>query len=131
MFKLKTKRWGEVEVYFRHWNPANGKIPFPGTLCLINKAPKRRDTGLIAIGGTNLHRLDYNSYCKETGRKMALTRALDDLLDEPKTKRQKANSKKIRAQFWNAYFFTKELARQKARERQAKLPPKEKVERPI
>jgi hypothetical protein len=117
MFKLKTKRWGEVEVSFQHRNPAKGfHLDTAGTSCFIESTEDDIGKRRIHSGGeAMLHPLDTNSYCKETGRKLSLTRALHNL----------GASREERAQFWNAYFFTQELARQKAKENNP--PPKEKA----
>lgn len=112
MFKIQTWRYGKVEVYFTHINPADKKRKYsnrPGTQCFIVKTFKKKDSVLIAHGSTHLHALDHNSYDKELGRKLALTRALKNL------GLTKKRNKKMRAKFWKAYFGAKEEARQRAR----------------
>lgn len=106
MFKLKTKDWGEVEVSFVHINPGrewDGMSPRPGTQCLFNYDKENHDW--LSAGVTNLHPLDYNSYCKEKGRKLSLKRALENL----------GATREERTQFWKAYFETRELAQQNAK----------------
>lgn len=105
MFKLKTKRWGEIEVSFGHINPVNGwdgMPPWPGTQCYFNYNQDKHEW--LALGYSNLHPLDFNSYCKETGRKLSLARTLQDL----------GATRAERTQFWDTYFKAREKAREKS-----------------
>jgi hypothetical protein len=105
MFKLKTKRWGEVEVSFMHINPARGGTNYisPGTECHFDNAKTKKEefhlAGDLAYGKTILHQLDCHSYCKEFGRKLSLKRALEDL----------GATRQERTEFWQAYFEAKEM----------------------
>lgn len=103
MFKVNVKKRGLVEIKFTHYNPAkegqlpSGELEGFGTECMISKA----NMSPLALGETFLHPLDFNSYCKETGRKIALRRALANL----------GIGKAERAVVWNTYFATKEKHR--------------------
>ncbi len=101
MFKvivgLADKR--EVEVTFYHKNPAVDDIlpgSFFGTSCQIY-----RDGKCVGHGSSFLHPLDHKSYSKETGRKIALARALQNY----------GFNKMKRTQVWKAYFAAQNEAR--------------------
>lgn len=109
MFKIQTGNNKEMKVVFHHFNPAPDddearSEQVYGTQCFIVLADKPNDPH-VAMGETLLHPLDYNSYNKEKGRKMALARALEDF----------GLSREYRAEYWKAYFGAKEEARQRAR----------------
>lgn len=104
MFKVKIKEWGMVEVKFAHYNPNGGgsrAILAPGTSCV---ATSEKLKGIVMAGTSHLHPLDHSSYCKETGRKLTLHRALEC----------SGLNKKERTKVWAAYFATKEKAREDA-----------------
>jgi len=89
MFKTNVKPWGEVKVIFRHNNPDSphfSSATIPGTDCIIMN--KEDDT--VSMGETELCNGD--TYWKELGRKLSLTRAVEKL------------DRDERRKVWNAYF---------------------------
>ncbi len=89
----------EFEVSFRHVKDnvrikeADERRSIPvGTECFIYLGANE-----VGYGKAELARVDYGKFCKETGRKIALGRALSTIA-------LAAGSKTIRRQFWNAYL---------------------------
>ena len=102
MFKTYIPTWGAVTVSFKHNNPQRPDFPsgeIPGTDCFIKNSFDKR----VAVGETELCPTD--TYCKELGRKLALTRAIKGL---PRNER---------AMVWYAYFARLDAVRQ-AQERE-------------
>jgi hypothetical protein len=93
MFTVKVDSV-EYKVEFKHFNPANGRVAFPGTDCIIYTEDEE---SLFVKGETNLHPLDKHSYNKNTGRKLALARAL-------KLSFSGELNKPIRKLFWMEYY---------------------------
>jgi len=90
MYFVKINR-REYQVRFRHSNAV-----FRYTLCEIMRGDK-----VVAFGAAECHPKD--NFCKNTGRKIALVRALQILFP---TKRGKKRSRAIIARrkvFWDAY----------------------------
>lgn len=113
--KVKTTK-GELYVDFRHVLPevstgcvkssaVKSDIPAgtllnqgdAGTYCSIKRG--WRDGEIIAQGQSVIHPLDGNSFNKEKGRKIALTKALSALF--PGSRDDAKFNRKV---VWNAYF---------------------------
>ncbi len=89
MFFVKIKR-REFQVRFRHENEYHRY-----TVCEIKHGYKT-----VAIGAAECHPKD--NFCKETGRKLALARALQILFPNKRKKRSKVVQARRRL-FWQAY----------------------------
>jgi hypothetical protein len=93
MFQVKVDNV-EYKVEFKHFNPANGRVAFPGTDCLIYTEDEE---SLFVKGETNLHPTDWHSYRKNFGRRESMKRALKEAF--PGTE-----NKPIRKLFWMEYY---------------------------
>lgn len=98
-----------IVVRFRHEPPGRNRNdatspPRAGTTCLIQLVTDTRDPEIredIALGQAWLHPRDH--YCKETGRKKSLARALEAVAhNEPCFDR--IFDRRARREIWQAYF---------------------------
>ena len=100
MFKLNVGST-KYNVYFRY-RPVpdrrydkNHAVPLRMTQCYITTPDKEQDAYLtLAVGETVQSRQD--NFCRATGRKIALARALAVL----------TNDRELRKSFWDAYFWS-------------------------
>ena len=90
MFFVKIKR-REFQVRFRHENEYHRY-----TICNI-----KRGDEIVAEGMAECHPKD--NFCKDTGRKLALARALQILFPSKKGKKRSIATRARRRAFWNAY----------------------------
>lgn len=105
MFQLQTDKWGLVEVSFQHFNPAKTiEDNSAGTKCTISKVNgKEKELKLLRSAQSYLS--IHDQYCKEIGRKVALTRALEHL----------QATREQRTRFWMEYHYTRQRDREQAR----------------
>lgn len=90
MFFVKVKR-REFRVRFHHSN-----IAFRYTICNITRGDK-----IVASGMAECHPKD--NFCKDTGRKLSLARALQMLFPNKKGKKRSKKTLSLRLLFWDAY----------------------------
>ena len=90
MFFVKVKR-REFRVRFHHENVVNRY-----TICRIERGGK-----IIALGTAECHPKD--NFCKDTGRKLSLARALQFLFPNKKGKKRSKATQAKRQVFWDAY----------------------------
>ena len=98
MFRVEVESLGKIEVSFRHNNPDKKDFSsntIPGTDCFVRDS----DDNLILYAETELSGDD--TYHKEFGRKLALTRAIKSL------------SRDERSKIWKAYFESRGIVRDK------------------
>ena len=100
MFKLNVGLT-KYNVYFRYRPVPDRKydkdhtVPLRSTQCYITALDKEQDAYLtLAVGETVQSRQD--NFCRATGRKIALARALAVL----------TNDRELRKSFWDAYFWS-------------------------
>lgn len=90
MFFVKIKR-REFQVRFRHENEYHRY-----TICKIMRGDK-----IVAEGMAECHPKD--NFCKDTGRKLSLARALQFLFPNKKGKKRSKATQARRRVFWDAY----------------------------
>ena len=93
MFFVKVKR-REYQVRFRHENKHHRY-----TICEI-----KRGDWIVATGAAECHPKD--NFCKGTGRKLSLSRALQTLLPNKKGKKRSEKTRSLRLLFWDAYALS-------------------------
>jgi len=90
MFFVKVKR-REFGVRFRYLNVVNR-----WTQCTIWRGDR-----MVADGFAECHPKD--NFCKATGRKLSLSRALQMLYPNKKGKKRSKATRSLRQTFWDAY----------------------------
>ena len=95
MFFVKVKR-REFQVRFRHENVYNRY-----TICKITMCKILRGEKIVAEGMAECHPKD--NFCKDTGRKLSLARALQTLYPNKKGKKRSKATQARRRVFWDAY----------------------------
>ena len=90
MFFVKIKS-REFQVRFRHENEYHRY-----TICKIMRGDK-----IVAEGMAECHPKD--NFCKDTGRKLSLARALQFLFPNKKGKKRSKATQARRRVFWDAY----------------------------
>jgi len=90
MYFVKIKR-REYQVRFRHSN-----VVFRYTICEIMRGDK-----IVASGAAECHPKD--NFCKDTGRKLALSRALQIIFPNKRGKKRSRATQARRQVFWDAY----------------------------